>query len=340
MASVKQFEEEYKKYGSSYVWHHFVSRMFKSKTSSEKMAEIHRKYCENLTAKELIEENMALYSKCIGHTFDFYNPKTFTEKIQHIKILDSTAEKSFLTDKLTVKHWVADKVGEQYVIPTVGGGWDNFDDIDFTALPDKFVLKMNNGSGMNYPVIDKSQLNVREAKKLFDKWVKTEFCWYAFEMQYRRISNKIFAEKFVEEMDGNLYDYKIHCFDGKPRFIQLIGDRNLLKHTGAQRFFDTDWNQLDWDIHYYPDFTHDVARPANLNEMLAVATKLSEGFNYVRVDLYDINGQVYFGEMTFTPGAGLYPYKGKWTYEVDEKLGGCCIYDCYTSPASPYKVVA
>lgn len=304
------------------LWHHLLYRMFKSENSSEKMTDIHGRYCEKLTEDELIEENMALYRKCIGHTFDFYNPKTFTEKIQYIKILDSTEEKSFLTDKLTVKNWVADKVGEQYVIPTVGGGWNSFDDIDFSALPDKFVLKMNNGSGMNYPVFDKSKMDTSEAKCLFDKWVKTEFCWYAFEMQYRRIKNMIFAEKFVEEMGGNLYDYKIQCFDGKPMWIECVGDRNLLKHTGYQRYFDLDWNRLDWSDETYPDFQHDVPRPENLDEMLTVATKLSEGFNYVRVDLYNINGKIYFGEMTFTPGAGLFPYKGKWTYAVDEKLGG------------------
>lgn len=126
----------------------------------------------------------------------------------------------------------------------------------------------------------------------------------------------------MRELDHSLYDYKIHCFNGRPAFIQCIGDRDLARHAGCQNNFDMEWNKLDWTFEDYPEFPYEVPKPQRLDKMIAYAEKLSAGFAYVRVDLYEIDNRVYFGEMTFTPASGLYPYRGTWTRELDERLGG------------------
>lgn len=247
-------------------------------------------------------------------------PNTFCEKIQWIKINDLPQIKTDLSDKYKVRAWVSQKIGDKYLIPILGS-WNNVSDIDFESLPKQFCLKVNHGSGMNCIVKDKEKLNYMYVRRIFDAWMNNPFHMNTLEMQYKNISRKIIAEKYIEEMDGNLYDYKFHCFNGKPTFIQCIGGRDLIKHTGYQNNYDLRWNKLDWTFEDYPVFPYEVKKPAKLDEMIEVAKKLSEEFDYVRVDLYEIGDNVKFGEMTFTPASGIYPYKGTWTREKDEELG-------------------
>lgn len=239
---------------------------------------------------------------------DFSNPVAFTEKSQWLKLYDATTVKTQLADKYRVREWIVKTIGEKYLVPLLGV-WERFDDIEFSKLPNSFVLKMNHGSGMYLIVKDKSDFDIDLARKKYNAWVKRPFEAQGFEIHYRPIPKRIIAEKYITEMADTLYDYKFHCFNGKPVFIQCIGDRNYSAHTGNQNNYDLTWNKLDWIFEDYPAFTHDVPRPEHLDEMVEVATKLSKDFRYVRVDLYDLPSQVLFGEMTFTPGNGMYPYK-------------------------------
>lgn len=193
------------------------------------------------------------------------------------------------------------------VVPILGV-WDKAADIDFDSLPEKFVLKCNHGSGMNIVVKDKSKLNLPKTRRWLDGWLKVDYAHIgdAFELHYSAIPRKIIAEQFIEEMDGNLHDYKIYCFNGEPKFIQVIGDRNLEKHTGFNMVYDTNWKKtMQLVAINYPPYENDIPRPTVLPQLLEVAKCLSEPFCHVRVDLYVIHDKVYFSEMTFTPFSGI-----------------------------------
>ncbi len=277
--------------------------------------------CESAETGEypdLLEKLFKYYGGGTGN-LQLDHPRLFTEKIQWMKLYDSTYEKTRLADKYLVREWIKETIGERYLVPLLGV-WDRFEDIEFDKLPENYVLKCNHGSGMNLVV--KNNLDKEKAKESFDKWMNINYAFCAgLEMHYADMPRKIIAEKYIEEMDGSLYDYKIHCFGGEPKFIQCIGDRDLKKHTGYQMNYDTEWHELDWTFEDYPRFPYEVEKPVCLEEMLDVAKKLSAGFSYVRVDLYEIKGKVLFGEMTFTPASGNYRYRGSFTRDVDMRLG-------------------
>ena len=175
---------------------------------------------------------------------DLEHPKTFSEKTQWLKLHGHLDEQRDLVDKYKVRDWIREKVGEEYLIPLLGV-WDRFDEIDFDKLPDRFVLKTNHGAGWNYIVQDKSKLDKADAKAKFDLWTKLNFTYYqgGLELQYEHIQPKIIAEQFIENDGGDLYDYKLCCFDGEPKVIIYIMNRYV---DADERIicFDTDWNVL------------------------------------------------------------------------------------------------
>ena len=250
--------------------------------------------------KKIVAEDYYSQTK---EPLDLNHPILFTEKMQWLKLFDATPQKTRLADKYAVREYVKEKVGEEYLVPLLGV-WDSFDQISFAELPNQFALKLNNGCGMNVIVKDKSKFDATAAKRKFDFWIKTNYAFNAFEMQYRDINNKIIAEQYIEQSNGNLYDFKFDCFNGEPYICEFIGDRNLTKHTGFQAFVDLQWNKLNIDDNTYPIYETLPSRPDNWEEMILVAKKLCKGFSYVRVDLYSVEGKVYFGEMTFTPVGG------------------------------------
>lgn len=280
----------------------------------------HDKKLSNLSRDQMAIILSRMYKNSMGEKIDFSNPTLFTEKIQYLKIYDNSPIKVMLADKYSVRKWISEKIGDDYLIPLLGA-WDKFEDINFDLLPDKFCIKTNHGSGMNYVVKDKSAVDFNKVGEIFSWWLRRPFYAGSLELHYENIPRKIIAEKYIVEMDGGLYDYKLHCFNGEPMFIQCIGDRNLINHTGYQMNFSVDWNPLDWVFEDYPFFSHVVAKPKCLTEMIDIAKILSTGFRYVRVDLYEISGKVLFGEMTFTPASGIYPYKGTWTRKKNKELG-------------------
>ncbi len=256
------------------------------------------------------------------------NPRTFTEKLQWIKLYDAAPIKSRLADKYLVRRWIADKIGAQYLIPLLGV-WDDFDDIDFDDLPDQFVLKCNHGSGMNVIVRDKSTFDKRAAREKINAWLAFDYSALCLELHYTRIKRKIIAEKFMA--DGDLpqpTDYKFYTFGGKPVYCLNMSDRAT---SLKQDFFDMNWHVTNIVMSDYPPSDHpeNIAPPKNFELMKKLAATLAEGFDFVRVDFYEVDGHVYFGEMTFTPGAGNFYYKSAGT---DEYLGSLLTLPAPTPP--------
>lgn len=245
-----------------------------------------------------------------GEALDLDNPQTYNEKIQWMKLNDTTPLKTLLADKYAVRGWVKEKIGEQYLIPLLGA-WDKFDDIDFNALPKKFALKCNHGSGYNVIVTDKSKLDLGLLRRRINTWMSEDYAFKSgFELQYSAIPRKIVAEKYIENNDRDLFDYKFWCFDGKVKYIQFLSERYTNANGAQMAFYDRGWNKLNFIVaHTLDDKT--IKKPDNLESMIELAEKLSSGFNYVRVDFYDVNNKIYFGEMTFTPDSG----QGKWEPE-------------------------
>ena len=250
----------------------------------------------NICKRELVQ----WYKKKTKKKINIENPKTFNEKIQWLKLYDYTPLKTQLTDKYLVKEWVKSKIGEKYVIKLLGS-WDSFDQINFDLLPNQFVIKTNHGAGYNIIVKDKSKLNIKNARKKINKWMKTDYCFKSgFEFQYLNIKRKIIAEEYLENNKNELYDYKVFCFDGKVDTIAFFSER---KKRVKLAFYDLNWNKLNYTFYGYDKKI--MPKPKNLDELIKLSEILSQGFAHVRVDFYILNdGSIKFGEMTFYTHSG------------------------------------
>ena len=229
------------------------------------------------------------------------NPLTFNEKIQWLKLYDSTPIKTFLADKYKVRNYIKKVIGEEYLIP-IYGVYDNSEDINFDKLPNKFVIKYNHGSGFNIIVKNKTKLNLENIKKRLNIWKKLKFGNNSVELHYRDIIPKIIIEKYMDDGTGDLKDYKITCFNGKPEFIWIDSERYI---NHKRNLYDLNWNQLPYKINsHYPTF-QSPKKPKHLKKLLNLASILSKGFATARVDFYIIKQKIYFGEITFTSTSGL-----------------------------------
>ena len=241
------------------------------------------------------------YERKTGQVLDLANPKTFNEKLQWLKLNDHTHKRSELSDKFMVRQYIKEKIGDKYLIPMYGH-WSTYDDIDFDSLPDRFVLKTNHGSGTNCLIKDKSKINHDDLRKKFKVWLGTNYAFTnGFELQYKNIAPRIIAEQYLD-IDNYSTEYTVYCFDGQPKFTQLELERFSDEPTRA--IYDNNWKQLPFCMKYEP-VIHDIRKPENWNEMLILASRLSTGFRFVRVDFYSIGNQLFFGELTFTSGSGL-----------------------------------
>ena len=282
--------------------------------------QINREY-KNLDTQRYMDVLIETFPLIMGESLDFNNLRTFTEKLQWIKIFDATPLKSRLADKYLVRNWVEERIGQEYLIPLLGV-WDNFDEIDFDELPNQFVLKCNHGSGMNIIVRDKRNFDKQSAREKFNAWLAVDYgALLGLELHYTRINRKIIAEKYIENMSNGVIDYKFHCFNGKIQFVQVIGDRDFARHTRYQKFCDLDYKDIGAMFEDYPHFPYDVPKPKEFEKMKLFARLLSKDFSYVRVDFYEIGGKILFGEMTFTSDNGYLPHKRTWTYEKDAEVG-------------------
>lgn len=269
----------------------------------------------NLPTNEYVSALQNWFMKRTKKYLNIENPTTFNEKIQWLKLYDSTPLKTQTTDKYLVRDWVKKKIGEKYLIPLLGV-YDSFDDIDFDSLPNKFVMKTNHGSGWNYVITNKKNINIDELRAKFNIWLNTNFAFmFGFELHYKDIKPKIIIEKYIQNKSGVLYDYKFWCFNGEPKYIQFRDD---WKADLKMAFFDTEWNKQEF--HYdHPLYEEKLEKPSNLDEMLKIAKELCKGFIFVCVDLYHLdNGKIYFGEMTYTRSSGIAHWQPD---EWNKKLG-------------------
>ncbi len=241
------------------------------------------------------------FFKKTGQILNLYDPKTFNEKIQWLKLYDSTPIKTRLADKYLVRDWVKEKIGEEYLIPLLGV-WDKFDDIDFDKLPDRFVLKCNHGCAYNYIVKDKSKMDKKDARKKINKWMKRNYAQNGgLELHYKDIEPKIIAEAYIEDSNNELNDYKIMCFNGKPQYIWIDQGR-FSKRT--ENIYNTKW-ELQPFLLSYPNSKEQVPPPENLDKMFELAEILAKDFSLARIDFYNVDGKIYFGEITFTSCSGV-----------------------------------
>jgi len=243
----------------------------------------------------------AVYKYVFHRRLNWLHPKRYTDKIHVFKISAVTEKLSRYVDKFAVREHVSSTLGDEYLIPLYGV-FNTVEEMDFEKLPKSFVLKATHGSGWNIICPDKDKLDWSQVKEKLDGWLKTNFYDHTRERQYKSIVPRIVCEKLLFENEDGLTEYKIHCFGGKPFCIRVQAGR--LKRI-RKSFYDLEWNQMDLNyLHTPPTPPAPVDKPKHLKKMLELAEKLAKPFPYVRVDLYNIAGKIYFSELTFTPNNG------------------------------------
>ena len=260
-----------------------------------------------------------VYFRHFKKFIDFDNPKTFNEKIQWLKLNYRKEEYTNLVDKYRVKQYITKLIGEEYVIPTLGV-WKNVDDIDFKSLPEKFVLKCNNDSGGIVICKNKKDFDEVKAKSFLKERLKNNGYWYGREWPYKNVKPCIIAEKYMEDsISKDLKDYKFFCFNGSMEFFDIDIDR-FIEHRS--NYYDRNGNFLPFGKTYCPpDYTKKIEMPKNLDKMIELAETISHNTVLSRIDFYEIDGQVYFGEITFYPGSGFSPFTDeKWDYKLGDMI--------------------
>lgn len=246
------------------------------------------------------------------------NPQTFNEKINWLKLYNRQPLYTSLVDKSTVKDYVKRLIGDEYIIPTLGI-WDRFDDINFSELPNQFVLKSTNGGGGTGVIVckDKSLLDISDAKKKLEKSMNTNFK-IGREWVYTGVKPRIIAEQLISNSDGSeLVDYKIFCFNGEPKLLFLASDRYTKGESLKFDWYDIDLNHLPFKSKGYETTNKKFPTFPEFNQMKDVARQLSQGIPFVRVDLYLVDHKIYFGELTFFHDGGFVPLEPEvWEYKL------------------------
>ena len=245
-----------------------------------------------------------MYYLRIGKKMHLSNPMTFSEKLQWLKLYNRKAEYTMMVDKIAVKEYVAKKIGAEYIIPTLGV-WDDPNEIDFDKLPDQFVLKCNHNSGLRMCICrDKRNLDIHKTISKLSKGLKQDYYLTGREWPYKNVNRKILAEKFISlEDNSDLKDYKFFCFNGEPKYCQVISDR---ERKMSIDFFDKNWNHMNFhEPKEYPFASLLPTKPENLDLMWSLAKTLALQIPFVRIDFYNLNGKIFFGEITFFPTNGM-----------------------------------
>ena len=245
-------------------------------------------------------------------------PQTFNEKLQWLKIYDRKPIYTTMVDKYEVKNYVADKIGDEYIIPTLGV-WDSFDEIDFDSLPDQFVLKCTHDSGGLVICKDKSKLNKEKAKKKIELSLNRNYYYHGREWAYKDVKPRVIAEKYMEDKNSkDLKDYKFFCFDGKVKAMFIATDRFTHGVETKFDFYDTNFEHLPF-TNGHPNAECVIEKPKHFEKMKELAEILSKGIPQIRVDFYEIDDEVYFGELTFFHWSGMVPFvPEKWDYVFGE----------------------
>lgn len=245
---------------------------------------------------------------------DLNNPQTYNEKLQWLKIHDRKPFYTTMVDKIEAKNYVASIIGEDYIIPTIGI-YDSVEDINWSELPNQFVLKCTHDSGGIVICSDKTKLDIDKAKKTLAKGLKTSYYYRNREWPYKDVKPRIICEKYmVDESGYELKDYKWFCFDGKVKALFIATDRTNANEETKFDFFDENFNHLPL-TNGHPNSSKKLQKPIGFEKMKNLATVLSKGIPHLRVDFYDINGKIYFGELTFFHWSGMMPFEPEeWDY--------------------------
>ncbi len=255
-----------------------------------------------------------LFRLKIGHPLDLSNPKSYNEKLQWLKLYNRRPEYIDMVDKAAAKDYVANIIGKEHIISTISI-WESVDDIDFEKLPNQFVLKCTHDSGGVVICKDKSQLDIEQTKLRLRQGLKRNFYNYNREWPYKGVKPRIIGEEYmVDESGYELKDYKFFCFDGVPKALFIASDRGSVDEETKFDFFDMEFRHLPF-TNGHPNSNYPINKPEGFEKMKELAAKLSEGIPHVRVDLYNINGKIYFGELTFFHWSGIVPFvPEEWDY--------------------------
>lgn len=255
------------------------------------------------------------YRAAFNRRLNFSAPQTFNEKLQWIKVHDRKPDYTVMVDKYLAKRYVAEKLGEKYIIPTFGI-WETFNDIVFEELPYQFVLKCTHDSGGLLICKNKKELELIAAERKMKKSLKSRYFKWGREWPYKDVQPRIMAEQYLSNNGGDVVDYKVHCFNGIPRLILICTDR--FSRSGLREdFFDVEWNHLNLSRPNHPNSNFPLSEPACLHEMLELSKILSKGVPFLRTDFYEVSGKLFFGELTFFPASGLQPFQpDEWDYKM------------------------
>lgn len=283
-------------------------------------------FYDNMDDEEYLKRK---YKACMGKELNLSSPKTFNEKLQWLKLHDRKPEYTIMVDKYAVRKYIADTIGEEYLIPLLGV-WDNPDDIDFDSLPNQFVLKCNHNSGLGMCICkDKSKLNIEKVKAELRKGLKQDYYLTSREWPYKDVPRKIICEKYMTDTRTNdLYDYKFFCFGGQVKCFKVDYDRFIEHHAN---YYDTSGGILPFgEAALPPVYDKSIKMTHNLKKMCELAEKLTAGMTFLRADFYDVEGKIYFGELTFYPASGMGSFTddywnsrlGEWIKLPDDIIGG------------------
>lgn len=272
-------------------------------------------YLSSLDEKYYQEELQAIYYEIFGKRINWENPTTYNEKINWEKLNIKDARRMRLADKYLVREWIKEQIGNKY-LTKLYGVWDRTEEIDFDKLPKSFAIKLNNGSGRNIIVKDKSNVDWASVCRQLDEWRERNFAFETLELHYRDIVPKIICEEYLEGVAESVYDYNIYCFHGEPVYIWCIKGSH---RPGCQAsFYNKEWEMQPFS-YGYPKDPQVAPRPEKLDEMLQLSRKLCKTFEHVRVDWYNLpDGRVLFGEMSFSTWSGL----SKWKPEEYDTVFG------------------
>ena len=259
-----------------------------------------------------------MYKSRTGKTLDLDNPKSFNEKLQWLKLYDRNPLYTKLVDKYDVRSYIAEKIGKEYLIPLYGV-WDHPDEINFDSLPDQFVLKCTHDSGSVIICDDKSTFDINRAKKELKKAQKFNFYYHGREWPYKNVKPRIIAEKYMLNTANSteLTDYKWYCFDGVAKAMFIVTDRQIPGEEKKLDYFDMEFRHLPFTFGG-PNASRPIEKPTSFELMRELAERVSQNIPHVRVDFYEVDGQVYFGEMTFYDGCGMERFQPE---EWDDILG-------------------
>lgn len=258
--------------------------------------------------------------RCLtGRRLNLKSPQTFNEKLQWLKINNQNELYTTLVDKYNVKKYIEEQLGKEYVIENYGV-WDSFDEIDFKELPEQFVLKCTHDSGGLVVCKDKASLDIQKAKEKIEKSLKRNYYYASREWPYKKVPHRVIAERYLEDENGELRDYKFFCFNGEPQFLYV--SNNLATHQNVKMsFLNLDWSLAPFQGIDYPLFGVLPEKPVCYAKMLEISRVLSKDIPFVRVDLYEYNNHVYFSEMTFFHSGGFMVFNDeKWNYKLGELI--------------------